>query len=70
LIGKSIIMLFIDIIIERIKDAKVIGILVGSVVAENYMEMINYLKVSILKQGKKYYEILIGKLNEAKLKNF
>jgi diphthamide biosynthesis protein 2 len=57
-------------LIEQVKDASVIGILVGSVVVDNYMEMIKYLKMSILSAGKKYYEVLIGKINEAKLRNF
>ena len=29
----------------------------------------NYVKAKIQKSGKKYYEILIGKINEPKLKN-
>jgi diphthamide synthase subunit DPH2 len=34
------------------------------------MEMINAIKLTASKGGKKYYEVLIGKLNEPKLKNF
>lgn len=34
------------------------------------MEIINALKRSIIKQGKKFYEVLIGKINEPKLRNF
>ena len=34
------------------------------------MEMINAIKLTAAKGGKKYYEVLIGKLNEPKLKNF
>ena len=33
-------------------------------------KMINAIKVTAAKAGKKYYEVLIGKLNEPKLKNF
>ena len=51
------------------KDAEVIGILVGTVVVDNYMEIINNIKVSIMKSCKKFYEVLIGKLNEPKLRN-
>ena len=58
--------------IEKVKneESKVIGILVGSVVADQYMTLINQLKLTAVKSGKKYYEVLIGKLNEPKLKNF
>ena len=55
---------------EKIKDAQIIGILIGTVAVDNYMEIINSVKISIMKAGKKYYEVLIGKLNEPKLKNF
>ena len=34
-------------LIEKVKEAEVIGILVGSVVVDNYIEIINNLKVSI-----------------------
>jgi diphthamide biosynthesis enzyme Dph1/Dph2-like protein len=59
-------------IIEKVRSEKtqVIGILIGSVVVDNYMQIINAIKLSCAKTGKKYYEVLIGKLNEPKLKNF
>mmetsp|Transcript_41837 Transcript_41837/g.40188 ORF Transcript_41837/g.40188 Transcript_41837/m.40188 type:complete len:148 (+) Transcript_41837:78-521(+) len=57
-------------LIEKIKEAEVIGILVGTVVVEGYLEIMKHLKVAILKASKKYYEVLVGKLNEPKLKNF
>lgn len=59
-------------LIEKIKDeqTQVIGILIGSVVVDHYMELINNLKLTAARAGKKYYEVLIGKLNEPKLKNF
>lgn len=37
---------------------------------DNYLALINSLKLTAAKAGKKYYEVLIGKLNEPKLKNF
>ena len=46
-----------------------IGVLVGTVVVDNYLNIIQALQVVILKSGKKSYEILVGKLNEPKLKN-
>ena len=54
----------------RSDTTQVIGILIGSVAVDNYMQMINAIKVTAAKAGKKYYEVLIGKLNEPKLKNF
>ena len=56
--------------VERVKDAEIIGILIGTVVCDNYMNIINLLKRAILKSGKKFYEVLVGKINEPKLKNF
>ena len=57
--------------IEKLKEDEtlVIGILIGSVVVDKYMQIINAIKVTSAKRGKKYYEVLIGKLNEPKLKN-
>mmetsp|Transcript_42095 Transcript_42095/g.64544 ORF Transcript_42095/g.64544 Transcript_42095/m.64544 type:complete len:160 (+) Transcript_42095:394-873(+) len=56
--------------LERVEEAGIIGILIGTVVCDRYMEVINALKRAILKAGKKYYEVLVGKINEPKLKNF
>jgi diphthamide biosynthesis enzyme Dph1/Dph2-like protein len=56
--------------VDRIKDAEIIGILIGTVVCDNHMQIINALKRSILKSGKKFYEVLVGKINEPKLRNF
>lgn len=56
--------------VEKVRNAEIIGILIGTVAVDNYMNIINNLKMSIAKSGKKYYEVLIGKLNEPKLKNF
>lgn len=59
-------------LVEKVRSdaSQVIGILIGSVAVDNYMQMINAIKVTAAKAGKKYYEVLIGKLNEPKLKNF
>lgn len=56
--------------IEKAKDAKLIGILVGTLGASNYLNMIQHLKDLIKQAGKKYYTIVVGKLNSAKLANF
>ena len=57
-------------LIEKVKEAEIVGILIGTVVVDNHIEIINYLKAAIAKSGKKYYEVLIGKINEPKLRNF
>ena len=56
--------------IQRVQESEIIGILIGTVVCDNHMQIINYLKKIILQQGKKFYEVLVGKINEPKLKNF
>lgn len=56
--------------IEKVEEAEIIGILIGTVVCDNYMAIINYLKRAILANNKKFYEVLVGKINEPKLKNF
>ncbi|CDW79232.1 diphthamide biosynthesis protein 2-like [Stylonychia lemnae] len=56
--------------IDKINESQVLGILIGTVAVDNYMDIINSVKLSVMKAGKKYYEVLIGKLNEPKLKNF
>lgn len=56
--------------VERVKEAQIVGILIGTVVCDNYMQIINRLKRAVLRAGKKYYEVLVGKINEPKLKNF
>nr|XP_057916899.1 2-(3-amino-3-carboxypropyl)histidine synthase subunit 2 [Doryrhamphus excisus] len=57
-------------VIERAKDAKVVGILVGTLGVANYLSIIQQLKETIHKAGKKTYMFAMGKLNVAKLANF
>jgi diphthamide biosynthesis enzyme Dph1/Dph2-like protein len=59
-------------LLEKVKseDTQVLGILIGSVVVEGYLEIIANIKLTAARAGKKTYEVLIGKLNEPKLKNF
>ncbi|KAL1006452.1 hypothetical protein UPYG_G00072590 [Umbra pygmaea] len=56
--------------IERAKDASVVGILVGTLGVANYLAIIEQLKETIHKAGKKSYMFAMGKLNVAKLANF
>lgn len=56
--------------IERAKDANVVGILVGTLGVANYLTIIEQLKETISRAGKKSYMFAMGKLNVAKLANF
>ncbi|XP_027025268.2 2-(3-amino-3-carboxypropyl)histidine synthase subunit 2 [Tachysurus fulvidraco] len=56
--------------IERAKDANVVGILVGTLGVANYLSIIEQLKESIHKAGKKSYMFAMGKINVPKLANF
>lgn len=56
--------------IERVKDASVIGILVGTLGVRDYLLAIEHLKHLIEASGKKSYTLAMGKLNVAKLANF
>jgi len=51
------------------QETQVIGIVVGTVVVNEYLELLQRLKEVIVRAGKKPYEILVGKLNEPKLRN-
>ena len=58
-------------LIEEIKQDsnQVFGIVVGTVVVNQYMQLLQKLKEVLSRANKKSYEMLIGKLNEPKLKN-
>lgn len=56
--------------IERAKDANVVGILVGTLGVADYLSIIQQLKETIHRAGKKSYMFAMGKLNVAKLANF
>ncbi|KAH9489805.1 Diphthamide biosynthesis protein 2 [Bulinus truncatus] len=57
-------------LIEKTKDANIVGIVVGTLVVSRYKEMIDHLKNLLKKVGKKSYTFVVGKLNPAKLANF
>ncbi|XP_069693857.1 2-(3-amino-3-carboxypropyl)histidine synthase subunit 2 [Periplaneta americana] len=57
-------------LIERVKDAQTLGILVGTLGASNYLSAVNRMKELAKQRGKKYYIIAVGKPNVAKLANF
>lgn len=56
--------------IEKCKDANIVGIVVGTLGVADYLQIITRLKVMIKKVGKKSYTFVVGKLNVAKLANF
>ncbi|KAL1921869.1 uncharacterized protein VTP21DRAFT_10511 [Calcarisporiella thermophila] len=57
-------------LVQRAKDADVIGILVGTLGVASYLQVIDRIKSLINKAGKKHYTFVVGKLNVAKLANF
>ncbi|KEP54560.1 diphthamide biosynthesis protein [Rhizoctonia solani 123E] len=57
-------------IIQKARDADVIGILVGTLGVASYLPLMAHLRRLISKAQKKCYTISVGKLNPAKLANF
>ncbi|KAK4704388.1 diphthamide biosynthesis protein 2, partial [Phenoliferia sp. Uapishka_3] len=57
-------------VVEKAKDADVIGILVGTLGVAAYLPLISHLRKLIASQQKKSYTVAVGKLNPAKLANF
>lgn len=57
-------------LVEKAKDANIIGILVGTLGVAGYLHMIHHMKELITVAGKKAYTLVMGKPNPAKLANF
>lgn len=57
-------------LVEKAKDANMIGILVGTLGAAGYLHMIHHMKELITKAGKKAYTFVMGRPNPSKLANF
>uniref|UniRef100_A0A023GKT2 2-(3-amino-3-carboxypropyl)histidine synthase subunit 2 n=1 Tax=Amblyomma triste TaxID=251400 RepID=A0A023GKT2_AMBTT len=57
-------------LIERAKDASVVGILVGTLGVRSYLSVVEHLKRVIRAAGKRPYVLAVGKPNVAKLANF
>jgi diphthamide biosynthesis protein 2 len=57
-------------LIERIRDAKTLGIVVGTLGASNYLGAVDRLKELAKQRRKKLYIIAVGKPNVSKLANF
>ncbi|XP_021776227.1 2-(3-amino-3-carboxypropyl)histidine synthase subunit 2-like [Chenopodium quinoa] len=57
-------------LVEKAKDAGIVGILVGTLGVAGYLHMIHQMKDLVTKAGKKAYTIVVGRPNPAKLANF
>ncbi|RIA85674.1 putative diphthamide synthesis protein [Glomus cerebriforme] len=56
--------------VQKAKDADVIGIVIGTLGIASYLTIISHLKKLIIHAGKKPYTFVMGKLNVAKMANF
>ena len=57
-------------LMEKTKNADIIGIVVGTLGVNDYLSIINALQSLILRSAKKSYLYVVGKINEPKLANF
>lgn len=57
-------------VVQKARDAGVIGIVVGTLGVSRYLELITHLRKSIQAAGKKPYLFAMGKLNPSKMANF
>ncbi|KAK3011132.1 hypothetical protein RJ639_012857 [Escallonia herrerae] len=57
-------------LVEKAKDADIVGILVGTLGVAGYLHMIHQMKELITAAGKKAYTLVMGRPNPAKLANF
>ena len=57
-------------LVEKAKDARIVGILAGTLGVADYLVIIQRMKDVIKSAGKKYYTFSVGKLNIPKLANF
>lgn len=57
-------------LVERVKDAKTLGILVGTLGVHGYLDAVDRIKLLAKKTGKKTYIFAVGRPNVPKLANF
>ncbi|XWS50765.1 hypothetical protein CRYUN_Cryun12cG0115800 [Craigia yunnanensis] len=57
-------------LVERAKDANMVGILIGTLGVAGYLHMIHQMKELIMVAGKKAYTLVMGRPNPGKLANF
>ncbi|KAM6080599.1 LOW QUALITY PROTEIN: 2-(3-amino-3-carboxypropyl)histidine synthase subunit 2 [Theristicus caerulescens] len=57
-------------LVERARDARVVGILVGTLGVAGYLAVLQHLRELLRQAGKRSYTLAVGKPNPAKLANF
>lgn len=57
-------------LVEKLKDAKVVGIVVATLGIKDYLKVITMVKNILKQKNKKSYILSVGKINPAKLANF
>lgn len=57
-------------LIQRAKEAGVIGIVVGTLGVQRYASVVRSLRKMVEDAGRKAYTLAVGKVNVAKLANF
>ncbi|XP_009086898.3 2-(3-amino-3-carboxypropyl)histidine synthase subunit 2 [Serinus canaria] len=57
-------------LVERARDASVVGILVGTLGVAGYLTVLQHLRELLCRAGKRSYTLAVGKPNPAKLANF
>ncbi|KAL6261712.1 hypothetical protein P5V15_006801 [Pogonomyrmex californicus] len=57
-------------LIEKLRDAKIVGIVVATLGITEYLTAINTVKKALRQKNKKSYLLNVGKINPAKLANF
>lgn len=57
-------------LIQKTKDAEIVGVIVGTLAMKHFKVAIDSLKVAIEASGKRCVMLLIGKVNDSKLANF
>lgn len=57
-------------LVERVKDARTLGILIGTLGVDGYLNAVDQIKSLAKKTGKKTYIFAVGRPNVPKLANF
>nr|XP_050861756.1 2-(3-amino-3-carboxypropyl)histidine synthase subunit 2 [Vespula vulgaris] len=57
-------------LVEKLKDAKVVGIVVATLGIQDYLKCISMIKNTLKQKNKKTYTLCVGKINPTKLANF
>ncbi|XP_076285886.1 diphthamide biosynthesis 2 isoform X1 [Lasioglossum baleicum] len=57
-------------LVEKLKDAKVVGIIVATLGIKDYLEILTLVKNILKQKNKKCYILSVGKINPMKLANF